>query len=173
MLALNTPHRQPPAAFWYLALPSIVVAFLIVIVGGLMRDVLANACAASDCPPYVQQILPALVLISIAGVLLHPILTYILFTFSLEEHAITVNSGIVFRQYETITFERIQTLDLERGPILWLFGLTEVQLWTASTDQLNDHEAHTHAKPDTTLILARDTAQEFKDHVSEARKIAV
>jgi membrane protein YdbS with pleckstrin-like domain len=37
-------------------------------------------------------------------------------------------SGILFRQYETIAFSRIQTLDLERGPLLWLFGLTEMRL---------------------------------------------
>jgi membrane protein YdbS with pleckstrin-like domain len=76
----------------------------------------------------------------------------------------------LFRQYETIAFSRIQTLDLERGPLLWLFGLTEMRLWTGSADQFNSGEHDIHAKPDTTLVLARDTAQELKDFISGAKK---
>jgi uncharacterized membrane protein YdbT with pleckstrin-like domain len=170
MFALNTAHRQPVAAFWYMALPAIVVVFFAIILGAFVRDTVASACVLNSCPYYVPMILPTFLIIFIVGVLAQPILEYVLFTYSLEAHAITINTGIIFRQYETITFSRIQTINLERGPLLWLFGLTEVRLWTASADQFNDHEDHSHAKPDTKLILDRDAAQEFKDFISGAKK---
>lgn len=170
MLAHHTSHRLPPAAFWYSALPAIVVVFIAIIIAAFVRDTVASACILNSCPYYVPIILPTALIIFIVGVLAHPILEYILFTYSLEEHAITINTGIIFRQYETITFSRIQTINLERGPLLWLFGLTEVRLWTASADQFNNHEQHPHATPDTRLVLLRDTAQEMKDFITGAKK---
>ncbi len=170
MIALNTAHRLSAAAFWYSALPAIVVVFVAVIVGAFVRDTVASACILNSCPYYVPILLPTFLLLFIVGVLAHPILEHILFTYSLEEHAITINTGIIFRQYETITFSRIQTINLERGPLLWLFGLTEVRLWTASADQFNNHAEHAHATPDTKLVLGRDLAQEVKDFISGAKK---
>ncbi len=170
MIALNSPHRLSAAAFWYSALPAIVVVFIAVILGAFVRDTVASACILNTCPYYVPMILPTFLIIFIVGVLAHPILEHILFTYSIEEQAITINTGILFRQYETITFSRIQTINLERGPLLWLFGLTEVRLWTASADQFNNHDEHPHATPDTKLILTRDHAQEVKDFISNAKK---
>lgn len=170
MIAEGIVHRQPPAAFWYSALPAIVVVFIAVVIGAFVRDAVAASCAMNTCPNYVPQILPVIMIIFIVGVLIHPILEYILFTYTLHPDTITINTGILFRQYETIAFSRIQTLDLERGPLLWLFGLTEVRMWTGSADQFNSGEHDLHAKPDTTLILGRDTAQELKDFISGSKK---
>ncbi len=172
MIALNTVHRLPAATFWYSAFPSIIVAFIAVILGAIVRDSVAHACILNSCPYYVPALMPAFVLLFIIGVLAHPILEYILFTYSFTESSVTINSGILFRQYETIAFNRIQTLDLERGPLLWLFGLTEVRLWTGSADQFNGDEPDLHAKPDTKLILERDTAQAVKEFMTSTKKSA-
>lgn len=163
----NTPHRLPQAAFWYTALPAIILAFIAVITGAFMRDIVASACMESDCPVFMPLVVPAIVIVFIITALAQPVLSHILFSYSVTNSAITINTGIIFRQYETIDFTRIQTINLERGPLLWLFGLTEVRLWTASADQFNQAE-HARAQPDTTLYLDRTTAEQLRDHISAA-----
>ncbi len=172
MFPLNQPQRLSVAAFWYSALPAIAVSFVAVIIGAFIKDFIASTCATAACPVFAPLIMPVLVIVFVAAVLAHPILDFMLFSYSLAEHSITINSGIIFRQYETIDFNRIQTLDLERGPILWLFGLTEVRLWTASADQFNFSDItqwKERAKPDTTLILARNAAESMRDFIANTR----
>ncbi len=105
--------------------------------------------------------------IVIALVLAYPILFYLLFSFELTEHTITVNSGILFRQYETIDFNKVQAMDQERGPLLMLFGLTEINIWTASADQLTfsvgANALKTRPRPDVRMLLRKDDAQKLKD----------
>lgn len=168
----NTQHRLSQAAFWYSAFPAIVLAFIAVIAGAFMRDVVSSACTENPCPSYMPYVVPAIVIAFIVTALIQPVLHFILFSYSLSGTSITINSGILFRQYETIDFHRIQTIDLERGPILWLFGLTEVRLWTASADQLNHEQGGPHATADTILLLDRDTAENLRDHIHTARQPA-
>ena len=168
----NTPHRLSQAAFWYSAFPAIVLAFVAVIAGAFMRDIVISACAENQCPVYMPYVVPGIVLTFIVTALAQPVLNFLLFSYSVTSSAITINSGIIFRQYETIDFNRIQTIDLERGPLLWLFGLTETRLWTASADQFNHDAAsgeHPHALPDTVIILDHATAQQLRDHISAAK----
>ncbi len=172
MIPLNTEHRLSPAVFWYSATPSIVAGFVVVVVGAFLKDFVSTSCATQVCPSFAPAIMPTLVLAFIIAVLAHPILNFLLFSYVVGERSVTINSGILYRQYETIDFNRIQTLDLERGPILWLFGLTEVRLWTASADQFNDNEAHVHARPDTTLLLPRDAAQQLKEIIANSKHAA-
>lgn len=170
-MPLDTPHRLSQAAFWYTAFPAVTLSFVAVIAGAFMKDTVHAACMQSTCPPYIPYIVPTIVIVFIAAALAHPILSFILFSYSLSERSITINSGIIFRQYETIDFSRIQTLDLERGPLLWLFGLTEVNLWTASADQFNNDAGQpTHAHPDTTFVLDRDTAESLRSHIAAVKQ---
>jgi membrane protein YdbS with pleckstrin-like domain len=170
MIPLNTEQRLSATVFWYSAIPSIVLAFIAVIAGAFVKDLVLSSCAMSACPAYVPFLMPVIVLAFIAAVLAHPILSFVLFSYRLTEHSITISSGILYRQYETIDFSRIQTFDLERGPILWLFGLTEVRLWTASSDQLNTSDIGTKANPDTTMVLPKDTAVHLRDFVTGAKQ---
>ncbi len=173
MIALNTQHRLTPAVFWYSSLAPIIASFVAVVGGAFVKDFIASTCAISVCPFFAPYIMPVLVLAFIVAVLAHPVLDFLLFSFQLAEHSITINSGVIFRQYETINFNRIQTLDLERGPLLWLFGLTEVRLWTASADQMNfsleDKTLSSRPSADTTFVLPRDTAVHLKEFITNAK----
>jgi uncharacterized membrane protein YdbT with pleckstrin-like domain len=170
MIPHNEPQHLSQAAFWYSAYPAIILAFIAVIAGAFMRDIVITACMESACPVFMPYIVPGIVVIFIIAALVQPVLNFVLFSYTLTDRTITINSGILYRQYETIDFNRIQTLDLERGPLLWLFGLTEVRLWTASADQLNHEHDGPHAAPDTTLILERGTAEILRDHIHNAKQ---
>ncbi|TSC61162.1 MAG: hypothetical protein Athens041674_857 [Parcubacteria group bacterium Athens0416_74] len=118
MPALNTRHRQPFAALWYTALPAILIACIVLTLGIVFAT--STALASANIAGFSALIM----FVSVMGTILaiaYPILFYLLFSYEMGEHAITINSGIIFRQHETINFERIQVVDNERGPLLMLF----------------------------------------------------
>lgn len=163
MPALNTPHRQPIAALWYTALPAILIACIVLALGIVFAT--SSTLASASVPGFSTVIM----FVSVAGTILaiaYPILFYLLFSYEIGEHAITISSGIIFRQHETINFERIQVVDNERGPLLILFGLTLVELWTSSPDQLATASHSIRPRPDATLLLKKGAAEALKDFVT-------
>jgi uncharacterized membrane protein YdbT with pleckstrin-like domain len=109
--------------------------------------------------------LPIAALVAIV-ILALPILDYVSLTYELSEQAITLNSGIIFREYESVNFNRIQVVDDERGPLLMLFGLTEVRIWTASPDQLGVNAEHALTNPDLSLLLAKNDAESVRQFMT-------
>ncbi len=117
-------------------------------------------------PPQTGIVLVSGILIVAVITALYPILYYFLYTYQVTEQTITVNSGVIFRQYETINFSRVQTIDNERNPILMLFGITRVEVWTASPDQLVTNPGSVaHPRPDLVLLLSKTDAEELKNFV--------
>jgi membrane protein YdbS with pleckstrin-like domain len=177
MPPLNTATRQPMAALWYTTLPALALAVFVVLLGIFFIGGAQNSCEGTGCGFLSPSIVGPVVTIVAILIVSYPTLYYILFSYLLTEHTMTVNSGILFREYETFDFGRIQVIDLERGPLLWLFGLTEVRVWTASADQLSfsvgTRAATAHPHPDATLILDSDDAQEIKDFIMRAKTSSV
>ncbi len=166
MPPLNTRRRQPLSAFWYTTLPALFVSPLIALLRTIFStSFLAGACTQNDCG--ITEPIVALFTLGIIVILAFPRLYYVLFTYEISEHTITVNSGILFRQYETIDFGKIQAIDNERGPLLMLFGLTLIRIWTASADQLTSglgkEAVRIKPRPDMTLILGKDDAAAVRD----------
>jgi membrane protein YdbS with pleckstrin-like domain len=173
MPPLNTTLRQPAAAFWYTALPALVLSIFVALLGLFFIAGAQSSCQGAGCGVFSPAVIgPILGLVAIL-VLSYPTLYYLLFSYALTEHTITINSGILFREYETIDFGRIQVMDNERGPLLWIFGLTEVRIWTASADQLafsvGAGITKSRPHPDATILLQEDDAEEFKDFIMKAK----
>ena len=173
MPRLNVRQRQPVAALWYSILGGLALSVFILLFTGFFALGMQGACEGGSCgflnPVSFVPIMSIVVLIILA----YPILYWYLFTYELTDRTITVNSGILFRQYETIDFGRVQTIDNERGPLLMLFGLTMVKVWTASADQISftvgAHSAQAHPQPDTMLILGKGDAQILKDFIIRSK----
>lgn len=172
-MPLHRKLTQPPAAFWYSATGAILVAVVILALGSFFSFAGSAACSGDGCGLIAPStVLPLLVIVALF-VLAYPTLFYFFFSFEIAERSITVNSGIIFRQYETIDFDKIQAVDQERGPLLMLFGLTEVNLWTASADQLafraGKDGAESRPRPDARILLRKDDAHALNDLVSRAK----
>ncbi len=166
MPPLGVRRRQPVAALWYSTLPALLLCAFIVLLGlFLLAASGSGACAQGGCVLIGPLLL--LFILALAVILSYPMLSYLLLTYELTEEAMTLNSGIVFRQYETIQFGKIQAIDNERGPLLMLFGLTLVKVWTASADQLvsgmGSDAARIRPRPDMRLILGKDEAAGLRD----------
>ncbi len=166
MPPLNVRHRQPLAAFWYSTLGAILLSVFMLLLG-LFLIVASSTHACTDNACVLVAPLMFLFSFSVGVILSYPILYYLLFTYELSDGSITVNKGIIFRQYETIHFDKIQAIDNERGPLLMLFGITLVKIWTASADQLvsgmGKDAARIRPRPDMTLILGKDEAAAVRD----------
>lgn len=172
MPQLNTHQRQPVTALWYSALGAVALSLLILFLG-LFFSAAGGSCTGEGCGLLSPSfLLPILTLVSLL-ILAYPMLDWYLFSYELTERNITINSGILFRQYETIDFGRVQTMDNERGPLLWFFGLTMVEIWTASADQISfsvgSKSAEARPRPDTVLILKEGDAQSLKDFIMHSK----
>jgi len=162
---LNVPHHQPLAALWYKAITGILVAIIAIALAFVVLS--STVVASADSVGIASFALPTAVFFSLI-VLAYPVLYYFLFTYEITQQAITINSGILFRQHETINFNRIQVIDNERGPLLMIFGLTRVEIWTASPDQVSvsGHGTRQPA-PDATIYLKKRSALEIKDFIAQ------
>jgi uncharacterized membrane protein YdbT with pleckstrin-like domain len=59
------------------------------------------------------------------------ILTYNNFGYELHEDGFKIEKGVIFKRYVTIPYERIQNVDIYRGVIARLLGLSDLQIQTA------------------------------------------
>src|SRR3989338_49992 len=173
MPVLHTRRKQPFTALLYSALGAVALAVFMLIIGLLFALAAEGACSGDGCGYLNAATLVPVILIVGLIIALYPILYWYLFSYELSEHTITVNSGILFRQYETIDFGKIQSIDNERGPLLMLFGLTMVEIWTASSDQISfnvsPHSTRARPRPDTVLILTKNDAAQLKDFMMHAK----
>ena len=176
-MLLNVRRRQPVAAFWYSALGPLGLSISVIILGLFFVAAFFSgpdrACTDDICSSIASAVVMFVLIVS-SVVLAYPLLYYLLFTYEINERAITVNSGILFRQYETIDFNKVQAIDNERNPLLMLFGLTRVEIWTASWDQLasgaGPNAARIRPRPDMRLILQKDDASKLRDFVMRSKE---
>lgn len=111
--------------FRYLWLSIIIALFLIVWVGAFVGAVVG--------------IVPAVVIgvILFVGVIaldyLFAWLTYKCYSYELTEDAFKRESGVIIRRSTTIPYERIQNVDIIRGLLARIIGLSDINVQTAGT----------------------------------------
>jgi membrane protein YdbS with pleckstrin-like domain len=66
---------------------------------------------------------------SIAIILINK--TYDNITFLVKSEALIINRGILFKQSQTIPFNRVQNVDIYRGPLERMFGIATIFIQTA------------------------------------------
>lgn len=161
---------SPFSALIYSSLGAILLCLVLIGATALLQNV---QCDGGGCAIIQSGAITYTVGAIVALILCYPVLYWILFSYELTERTITVNTGIIFRQYESIDFDRIQSINNERGPLLWLLGLTMVKIWTASADQMNfsveKDSVRSEATPDTTLVLDEKIAHDLKEFVMSSR----
>jgi membrane protein YdbS with pleckstrin-like domain len=73
-----------------------------------------------------------IVCFSLTRTLLWPVLSWRAYGYALRENDVLVRSGVLFRRWTSIPFQRIQHLDTRQGPIERMLGLSRLQVYTAS-----------------------------------------
>jgi membrane protein YdbS with pleckstrin-like domain len=165
MIPFNTQLGLPSRAFWYIALRSLVVAFLVLLLGSVVQliSTLPGAtCGGHPCNPASGAHLAAFVYLFAAFLVLRAVLSFKWFTFVLTDRNLTIDSGVLARSSNTVRFDRIQDVNTRRDPLHALLGLKSVDIWTGSPDQF----AGNRRRPEGHLVLEAEDADWLRDYLS-------
>jgi len=72
-----------------------------------------------------------ILLVLIAVSILKAVLTYRFYRYELREDGFRKEHGIIWKKYVTIPYERIQNVDIYRGILARIFGLSDLHIQTA------------------------------------------
>jgi len=100
-------------------------------------------------------------------VFIYLLLDYMNFSFIVKDNDIIVNSGILIKRSKLIPFDKIQNIDLKSGPLMRLFGLTRVNIWTSSPAQIRIRNKQSEHTPESFITLYTEDAtwlQNFMSH---------
>ncbi|GAB2540242.1 PH domain-containing protein [Gracilibacillus alcaliphilus] len=125
---MSEPKRLHPAAMIFNIIQAIkqsVLGLLPLVIIALTNGVLL-----------IVMVISAVVLL--AGVILVSVLSWLRFTYQLEDDQLRIERGILIRKKRTISKHRIQSIDLSQNVIHRIFGLTKVQIETAGNDPATD-----------------------------------
>ncbi|MEI7620721.1 MAG: PH domain-containing protein [Candidatus Falkowbacteria bacterium] len=64
-------------------------------------------------------------------------LDYYYFSMEVGVDSFTIKSGIIFKNIKTIAFKAIQSVDVSYDPVIQIFDLVVVKVWTSSPQQFN------------------------------------
>lgn len=78
------------------------------------------------------------IVVVIILIILSSVLSWLRFTYQLEEDQLRIERGIIVRKKRTISKHRIQSIDLSQNIIHRIFGLTKVAIETAGNDSSTD-----------------------------------
>ena len=95
--------------------------------GGLLGVVVAAIAVASDAWPLAVVVLPAVV----AGAQFGRA-AWRRRTWSLGPRALELHRGVVVHRATSVPYERIQQIDVERGPLERMFGISQLVVRTAA-----------------------------------------
>jgi len=171
MITLNTELSLPSRAFWYIALRSLVVAFFVVLLGSLVQLVTTlpgATCNGHPCNAASGAHLAAFIYLFAAFLVVRAVLNFKWSSFVVTDRSITINSGVLQRNSNTIRFDRVQDVNTSRDLLHMLLGLTSISIWTASPDQ----SAGNMRRPDGRIVLEAEDADWLRDYVSDPKPAA-
>jgi uncharacterized protein len=122
-----------PRAVWLFFFKSFAVSFFLVFFLGNWIFQIALAVLVKDITLPVSLIIGALVLLVITlGIAwLLAKLSYKYYRYELKEDGFRKESGVIWKRYVTIPYERIQNVDIYRGLLDRILGLSDLHIQTA------------------------------------------
>jgi len=93
------------------------------------------------------------------------LLDYACISYVISEHMITINSGILIKRSKSIPFAGVQNINNSRDPISMIFGISKINIWTASPSQIQINNGNSENAPSGLLLLRDDDAVWLKDYI--------
>ena len=95
-------------------------------------------------------------------------LSYRFYWYELTELGFKKEHGVIWKKYVTIPYDRIQNVDIYRGPIARLLGLSDLQIQTAGSITAGSYGAFSEGNLPG---LSREIAEQLRDElISRARR---
>ena len=78
---------------------------------------------------------------------------------------ITISTGILLRRFKSVSFDQVQDIDITVGILKSIFGLGDINIWTASQSQTGNGLP----KSDGALTLGSKDAEWLKNFILDNR----
>ena len=93
-------------------------------------------------------------------------LTYRFYRYELREDGFRKESGVIYKRYVTIPYERIQNVDIYRGIWARILGLSDLQIQTAGASAvMGNHGARGLLAEGRLPGLSKETAEQLRDEL--------
>jgi uncharacterized membrane protein YdbT with pleckstrin-like domain len=160
MMETNTQQKLPGILKWYVLTILILFSLLFSAPFALQNN---NAWRSIFITLFIFIVLPIWIYMTIQ---------YKFISFTLDKNTLTKNYGILIKQSKSITFDKIQNVNIVKGLISGLFGLSEINIWTASPSQIGTNKnGKVENKPDCTLLLKSEDTEWLKNYVLQKNSI--
>ena len=87
---------------------------------------------------YIDLLFLLLIIYNLLTVLIYPVIRYNRYKYYVSKDEVVVRKGIFFLEKTIIPIERVQKIEMNNGPILRKFGLSNVVVYTASGEIIID-----------------------------------
>ena len=81
----------------------------------------------------VRYIMTGLIVLLIVNFLIGPMVRYNRYCYLINEEAIDVKEGFIYIERQIVPIERLHNIEISKGPINRIFGLSEVKVTTAGS----------------------------------------
>lgn len=92
-------------------------------------------------------------------------LEYYYFSLEVGSDSFTVRSGVIVKNIKTISFNSIQSIDISYDPLIQVFDLVIVRVWSSSPQQFNLTAGDSRNRPDFAFYMSRIEAENLKQKV--------
>lgn len=151
MITINTTNKYSNKVYLRYITPCFVILLLFSLVVGKTSDILAFFIVLSI---FIGIPYSVFFIIRIKS-----------YSFIITENNITQNYGIITKKSETITFDKIQNIESFSNIINRLFGLTQLNIWTASLSQEYSRRGTSQNEPNIFLLLEKADANWIKKYI--------
>jgi len=141
MINQNTPNKLPSAVKWHVLIELILIAFA-----------LSFPFLFFNKEAWFSVFSLTLIFIGLP-VFIYFLLYFKSLTFIVENDKITINSGIIVKRSNSISFDKVQNVESNRGILARMLGLSKISIWTSSPEQIKIYRKETIYKPAGSLEL--------------------
>ena len=154
-MPLNTELKLPSKLIWFVATQLLIVAFVIALFVALLGGLSAGVGVFFT---FVVLFVP---------LWFYQLVAFKCVSFTVTDATLTVNSGILIKSSNAISFAQIQNISNTKGPLAAMFGLSKMNVWTASPSQIRVTKGETEHKPTGMLWLETTNAEWMKNFILE------
>jgi putative membrane protein len=101
--------------------------------------------------------------IAVIAIIILSILSWLRYTYRLEQGELRIEYGVFVRKKRYIPFERIQSLDISEGILQRVFGMVKLQIETAGGSGTEEAEA-------VLAAISKDEARMIQEYVAAAKQ---
>jgi len=126
-----------PKAVWLFFIPSAIIPLLFLLILGIsFGAILSNGLKTGAHSNAMIMTIISILVVFVFGFLLPYFwakLTYRFYKYELVEQGFRKESGVIIKSYVTIPYDRIQNVDIQRGILARMLGLSDLKIQTAGS----------------------------------------